>query len=183
MKKLFDIIFSFTALLALSPLLIVVSILIKKDGGPIIYFQERVGLEGLSFKIFKFRSMVVNADKIGSYQTKDNDDRITKVGKFIRKTSIDELPQFVNVLLGDMSIVGPRPNVPKQRDEYTEADWNKRNTVQPGITGLAQATYRSSATFDQRLEMDMNYAKKASFVFDLKIILMTIKQVLLKGGN
>ena len=127
--------------------------------------------------------MVPNADKIGGYSTETNDPRITSIGRFIRKTSIDELPQLVNVILGDMSIVGPRPDVPAQRANYTQPEWEKRTSVKPGITGLAQATMRSDATEAERKNLDFQYVEQQEFLFDMKIILMTIRQVLFRGGN
>lgn len=184
MKRLFDIAFPILVLLALSPPLLVVSAFIYvTDRGAVIYRQTRIGLHGKEFVIFKFRSMVLNADKIGGFSTTTNDLRITKVGRFIRKTSIDELPQFINVLIGDMSLVGPRPDVPAQKNLYTEAEWKKRNSVKPGITGLAQATLRSEATEAERKRLDFEYVDHQSFLFDLKIIVMTVKQVLFRGGN
>jgi lipopolysaccharide/colanic/teichoic acid biosynthesis glycosyltransferase len=182
MKKCFDILASLAALIILSPLMIFIALCIKTDGGPIIYKQIRVGINGREFGIFKFRSMVVNADKLGGYSTNPGDKRVTSVGTFIRKTSIDELPQLVNVLLGQMSIIGPRPNVPAQFDEYTQAQWDKRNSVLPGITGIAQSRNRSSATWQQRYDMDIEYVDNRTFLLDIKIIIDTFKQVFFKGG-
>ena len=138
---------------------------------------------GRIFRIFKFRSMVKNADSIGSFQTLDHDSRITRVGIFLRKNSLDELPQLINVLIGDMSIVGPRPDVPQQRELYTDKEWKKRTSVRPGITGLAQAKLRSAATPDQRKMLDLEYVDNLSVMQDFKIILLTILQVIFKGGN
>ena len=183
MKRIFDVFTSMALLLLLFPLLIIITILIKKDGGPALFFQVRVGKKGKVFNIYKFRSMVTNAAELGSYSTEKNDKRVTKIGRFIRKTSIDELPQLINVIKGDMSIVGPRPNVPLQKNEYTQEQWDKRNSVLPGITGLAQATLRSSATPEERLNLDLLYINKFSLFFDFKIIILTIKQVLFRGGN
>ena len=182
MKRFFDFLFSFVMLIILSPIFLVVSLILMFDGGPVLYKQVRVGRGGKEFKIFKFRSMVVNADKIGGYSTQVSDPRITKIGKILRKTSIDELPQLLNVLEGSMSIVGPRPNVPEQRADYTKHDWDLRNSVKPGITGLAQAKIRSAATAEERLKLDLEYIKKAGFCFDLWILLLTFKQVIFRGG-
>jgi len=182
MKRLFDILFSSVALLVLSPVMILIALWIKKDGGAVLYTQTRVGFKGREFKLFKFRSMVEDADKIGGYSTLKDDNRITPIGQVIRKTSLDEIPQFLNVMLGDMSLVGPRPNVPAQRGEYTKEQWDLRNSVLPGITGLAQAINRSSATWQERYDLDAQYVSKRTFLFDLKIILMTVRQVFLKGG-
>lgn len=183
MKRLFDIIVSVIGLAFLSPLLIAISLLIKLDGGPVLFKQTRVGKNGVEFSIYKFRSMVVNAEKLGGYSTISNDKRITKVGAVIRKTSLDEIPQLINVIEGNMSIVGPRPDVPAQRKGYTKAQWELRTSVMPGITGLAQATLRSKATWQQRYNLDVEYINKSSFSYDLMIIVITVKQVLLKGGN
>lgn len=182
MKKTFDKLVSLFALIILSPLMILIAIVIKIDGGPIIYKQIRVGINGKEFGIFKFRSMVVNADKLGGYSTNPGDKRVTSVGTFIRKTSIDELPQLLNVLLGHMSLIGPRPNVPAQLHEYTQEQWDKRNSVLPGITGIAQSGQRSNATWQQRYDMDIEYVDTRSFLLDIKIIIDTFKQVFFKGG-
>ena len=183
MKRFFDVILSVVAVLFLSPVLIVISIIIKVSSpGGILFKQERVGKLGEPFFIYKFRSMVKNADKQGLYQTQKNDARITKVGKFIRKTSIDELPQLFNVVKGDMSLVGPRPNVFAQKELYSKIEWEKRNSVCPGITGLAQALVRSIGTPDERTRLDLKYVDKQSFFYDIYIIMLTIKQVLFKGN-
>lgn len=172
------------ALVILMPLLLLIAVLIRlQDGGPSLFGQQRVGRDGRVFRMWKFRSMVINAENIGGYSTADRDPRITPIGRFIRRTSLDELPQLLNVLVGDMSIVGPRPDVPAQRDLYTEEEWMTRHSVRPGITGLAQSTMRSEATAEQRKAMDLEYAKNVSLILDARIILMTIKQVIFKGGN
>ncbi len=184
MKRLFDVSISIILLLILSPLLLLLALLIKLESkGPVFFRQERVGLNGQPFAIYKFRSMVPDAASSGPHFTRDNDPRITRTGRFIRKTSLDELPQLINVLKGEMSLVGPRPNVPVQRNEYSEDEWVKRNAVRPGITGLAQAVHRSSATAEQRTRLDLEYVDKSSMGFDLWIILLTIKQVIFKGAS
>lgn len=184
MKRLFDIVVTLVVLPLFIPLMTVVAILIKLESkDPVIFKQERVGLNGNLFDIYKFRSMVADAENKGPHFTSPGDSRVTGIGRFIRKTSLDEIPQLFNVLCGDMSLVGPRPNVPKQKTEYTEAEWNKRNSIRPGITGLAQAKLRSAATPEQRTQLDLEYTDKASVFFDLWIILLTIKQVILKGSN
>lgn len=183
MKRFFDIAASGAALILLLPLFLAIGVAIKLDSkGRIFFRQERVGLNGNLFKIFKFRSMVADAPKRGPYFTAAGDPRITKAGSFLRKTSLDELPQLLNVLLGDMSLVGPRPDVPAQRGQYTEDEWTRRHTVRPGITGLAQATLRSSATPEERKALDLEYVGKADILSDIKILFMTVKQVLCKGG-
>jgi lipopolysaccharide/colanic/teichoic acid biosynthesis glycosyltransferase len=184
MKRFFDVIVSLAALVVLIPILIIIAIGVRiQDGGPILYAQIRIGRDGVEFKIWKFRSMVVAADRLGGYSTADNDSRITPFGRWIRRTSLDELPQLFNVLLGDMSIVGPRPDVPAQRSLYSDTEWQLRHSVRPGITGLAQATVRSEATAEQRKALDLEYVHTASLVTDIRIILMTFKQVVFKGGN
>lgn len=151
--------------------------------GGAIFRQKRVGLGGRLFDVLKFRSMVTNADKIGGYSTADGDARITRSGRFIRKTSLDELPQLINVLKGEMSLVGPRPDTPMQEANYSPKEWAKRCSVRPGITGLAQATLRSEATPEERTRLDLDYVDRAGVGFDLQILGMTIRQVLFKGGN
>jgi lipopolysaccharide/colanic/teichoic acid biosynthesis glycosyltransferase len=183
-KRLIDVLLSIIALLILLPILLIIATLVKmQDGGPIFFLQYRVGKGGRVFPMWKFRSMVTNAELLGGFSTATGDPRITSVGRVIRRTSLDELPQLFNVLLGDMSIVGPRPDVPAQRDLYTNDEWIVRHTVRPGITGLAQATMRSEATKEQRKVMDLEYVKNASLALDARIIIMTIKQVIFKGGN
>lgn len=184
MKRSIDIILSLSSLILLSPLMLIVAALIYLDDhGSVLYKQVRIGFGGREFKILKFRSMVLNADKIGGYSTMDGDPRITKIGRFIRRTSLDELPQLFNVLSGDMSIVGPRPDVPAQRSLYTSEEWEIRHRVKPGITGLAQAKRRSEATLEERKSMDLYYAENSSVWFDIKIIVMTVGQIITKGGN
>ncbi len=181
MKRIFDIIFSSILLIVLSPILLIVIVAIKiETKGRAVFIQERVGLFGHPFLIYKFRSMVEGADREGEYFTCKNDLRITKVGSFIRKTSIDEIPQLFNVVRGDMSIVGPRPNVFKQESNYSKAQWEKRNSIQPGITGLAQAKIRSVSNPRERTKLDLEYIDTQSFVLDLKIIIMTIYQIIFK---
>jgi lipopolysaccharide/colanic/teichoic acid biosynthesis glycosyltransferase len=183
-KRLVDIVLSLMALIFLMPLLLITAALIRlQDGGPSLFGQQRVGKGGRIFRMWKFRSMVINAERLGGYSTADRDPRITPIGRFVRRTSLDELPQLLNVLVGDMSIVGPRPDVPAQRGLYTEDEWMLRHRVRPGITGLAQSTMRSEATTEQRKAMDLDYAKNVSLALDARIILMTIKQVIFKGGN
>ena len=173
-----DIVLSLAALLALAPLLLGAALAIALETGfPVVFRQTRLGLNGREFGMSKFRSMVKNAAQMGPYFTTDKDPRITRVGRFIRRTSIDELPQLINVLKGDMSLVGPRPDVPVQRSLYTEADWAERCSVRPGITGLAQALYRSEATYEQRLNADLRYAREASIWLDLQILVLTIRRL------
>ena len=185
MKRLFDILVALVALVLLSPVMMIVAVMIKLESrGDVFFKQQRVGLDGIDFKIYKFRSMVSGADKQGPHFTSSNDSRITKVGAFLRRTSLDELPQFINVLNGTMSLVGPRPNVPAQREEYSQAEWDKRNSVRPGITGLAQAVKRSAATPEERTQLDLEYVDKSSFVYDIYVMWLTVKVVLAgRGAN
>jgi lipopolysaccharide/colanic/teichoic acid biosynthesis glycosyltransferase len=185
-KRMVDIIGSFCGIILLSSLFIVIAILIKVEDpkGTIFFSQKRVGLNGKEFKMYKFRSMVWNAEEklaellkynevSGAMFKMKNDPRITKVGKFIRKTSIDELPQLFNVLKGDMSLVGPRPPLPREVAEYTAYD-KQRLLVTPGCTGLWQVSARNSVGFDEMVELDLQYIHKRSFFYDLKIILKTV---------
>jgi lipopolysaccharide/colanic/teichoic acid biosynthesis glycosyltransferase len=133
--------------------------------------------------MFKFRSMVRDAAAIGPFNTAAGDPRITRVGRFIRRTSLDELPQLLNVLAGDMSLVGPRPDVPVQRSLYSDADWAERCSVRPGITGLAQALLRSEGTEDQRRELDLRYVREQSLWLDLKIMAWTVGRLTGRGSN
>lgn len=184
MKRCFDIAGSLLVLIVTSPVWLVTALLIyAHDRGPIFFRQDRVGLHGKVFRIYKFRSMVLNADKIGGYSTSDGDPRITPIGRVLRRYSIDELPQLINVLVGDMSLIGPRPDVPAQRALYSDVDFAKRHSVRPGITGLAQATVRSSATPEERTRLDLEYVDRMSFAFDLSIMVQTVRQVVTKGGN
>lgn len=188
MKRLMDIVLSLAALLVLSPLLLAVALaILAHDGAPVLFRQKRVGQGGREFGMLKFRSMVNNAASIGPYFTSANDPRITPVGRFIRRTSLDELPQLINVLLGDMSLVGPRPDVPQQRAQYTEPEWQARCSVRPGVTGLAQALMRSEGTQAQRCALDLRYARDAHGLrglwLDIKIMVWTLKRLSGRGSN
>ena len=195
-KTAFDLIFSLIALTIASPILIAIAIAIKvTDRGPVLFRQSRVGLNGKDFQILKFRSMRVGAEKefeelaaragyeTNSVQFKLKDDpRITRVGKFIRKTSLDELPQFVNVLRGDMSVVGPRPHVQKEVDSYGEVV-HRRLLVKPGITGPWQVGGRSLLTWEESVALDLSYAESWSMIGDVAIILKTVGVVMKFGGK
>lgn len=184
MKRLLDIVLSLAALILLSPLLLLTAVAVALESGlPVLFRQQRAGRYGHAFVMLKFRSMVTNADAIGPYFTSDRDPRITCVGRFIRRTSIDELPQLLNVLRGDMSLAGPRPDVPDQRANYSETEWAQRCSVRPGITGLAQARLRSQATPAQRLAMDLQYAREAGIWLDLKIFWWTLARLSGRGNN
>lgn len=183
LKRLIDIVGALVALVLLSPVLLVVAIAIRLDSrGPVFFRQKRIGRGCTEFSIFKFRSMVPNAPMLGGHSTAAGDPRITRVGRFIRRTSLDELPQLLNVLIGDMSLIGPRPDVPAQRAEYQEGQWRERHQLRPGITGLAQSTLRSDATPAQRLEMDLRYVRERSFFMDCKIVMNTLGQLVRSGS-
>lgn len=182
-KRLMDVAFSAILLLVLAPLMLVVALaIVLESKGGALFVQQRVGRGGKPFRIFKFRSMVSGADRIGSHRTDAGDSRITRVGRIVRKTSLDELPQLWNVLKGDMSLVGPRPDTPKQEADYAPEQWAERHRVRPGITGLSQATLRSSATPEERIRMDLEYVRTAGVGQDLRILALTVRQVLGRGG-
>lgn len=184
-KRLFDIVASACGLILLSPLFLVLVIKIRsEDGGPAFYSQERIGKNEKPFKMWKFRSMVVDADKMldkledqneidgAMFKIKD-DPRVTKIGHVIRKYSLDELPQLWNVLIGDMSLVGPRPPLPSEVAEYTDYD-KHRLTVMPGCTGLWQVTKRNEADFDEMVWLDIVYINHSGAWEDLKLIVKTV---------
>jgi lipopolysaccharide/colanic/teichoic acid biosynthesis glycosyltransferase len=184
MKRLMDVLLSAIALVVLAPVLAAAGVVIALESGrPVLFRQTRVGLSGREFAMYKFRSMVKNAAAIGPYHTVDDDPRVTKVGRFIRRTSIDELPQLLNVLKGEMSLVGPRPDVPAQRVLYSPADWEVRCSVRPGITGLSQALLRSGGSPQQRLELDLRYAREHSVWMDLQIMRWTLGRLSGEGSN
>lgn len=181
-KRLLGIIFSLIALPFVLILIVVVGSAIKiEDGGPIFYMASRIGRNGKIFKMFKFRSMKVDAPDIrmddGSTYNAENDPRVTKVGRFIRKTSIDELPQILNILIGDMAWIGPRPDSASYLDKYTEEE-RQILSVRPGVTGWNQAINRNSVGTKEKLQNDIYYVKHMSLRLDLKIIWLTIKTVL-----
>lgn len=181
---MFDILFSVMLLIPVFPAMLAVAICIMlTDGRPVFFFQTRVGHGGRHFRIWKFRSMIADENLVGSYSTDADDPRITNIGRFIRRTSLDELPQLYNVIIGDMSLVGPRPDVPQQRSNYSQEQWELRSSVKPGITGLAQATLRSGATPDERLTLDLQYVRSRTLLYDIVILLKTAKQIIAKGGN
>ncbi len=185
-KRLLDIILGSIGIIIISPILLVIAIAIKSsDSGPILFKQERLGKNGKPFLICKFRTMIVNAEHIGEglRVSTDSDPRITKIGRFLRATSLDELPQLFNVVQGTMSLVGPRPPVTYHPyngyENYPE--WaKKRFTMRPGITGLTQATVRNSVSWDERIKVDNTYIDKFNILFDIKILFMTVVRVLKK---
>lgn len=187
LKRIIDIVGSLILLIiGFIPLLIVALIIKLESSGPALFKQKRLGLNGKEFEIYKFRSMVVGAEVKGSgvYSMK-GDPRVTKVGKIIRATSIDELPQLINILKGDMSFIGPRPTLtyhPWKLDEYT-IEQRRRFDVRPGVTGLAQVNGRKEIAWDERIEYDVCYVDNLSSILDFKILLKTIQKVLLMKDN
>jgi len=196
LKRLFDTVFSFIGLVVFLPLMATIVILIRKeDGGPIFYRGIRIGRYGKLFKIFKFRTMVVNAEKLGGPSTADDDPRITKTGKFLRKYKLDELPQLINVLKGEMSFVGPRPEVQYYVDMFTKEEKAILN-VRPGITDWASlwnpdegAILKGSKDPEKaymekirprKLKMQLKYVREQSFWIDLKIIFLTLKTIMIR---
>ena len=192
-KRFFDICLSAAALVVLSPLLLVIAILIYlEDKGPVIYSQTRIGKDGRAFKLYKFRSMCVDADEklkdLQKLNERDgpvfkirDDPRVTKVGKFIRKTCIDELPQLANIIKGDMSIVGPRPPLPNEVEQYNSYQ-KQRLLVVPGLTCYWQIQKGEETTFDEWVELDLKYIKERSILLDFRLILLTFKVILSGKG-
>jgi len=193
-KRLLDIVVSTLALVALLPIFAVTALsIVVENPGPIFFVQTRVGRNGRHFRFYKFRSMVVNAEKLKTElaarnESKDGvifkmkkDPRITRTGRVIRKFSIDELPQLINVLKGDMSLVGPRPPVPKEVEQYT-LEQRKRLHAIPGITGLWQVSGRSDIPFTDQVRLDLQYIQSAGVINDLRLLLKTIPAVLSGKG-
>lgn len=183
-KRGVDILSAATLLLLLLPLLAVLAILIRAEtpGSP-LFTQQRIGRRGKPFRFFKFRSMVKDAPLLGSWRTADNDPRITRVGKFLRATSLDELPQLWNVLIGDMSLIGPRPQTPQQQSLYTPEQWETRHRVRPGITGLAQVNGRSDILLEQQIAYDLAYTARPTLALDTSILLKTIALIFTRRGT
>lgn len=193
-KRLFDFISSALGLLVLSPVFLVLVIWIKKDSkGPVFFRQVRVGLKGKTFRIHKFRTMRVDAEKLGLQITVGEDQRITSAGHFLRKYKLDELPQLIDVFLGDMSLVGPRPEVPKYVDKYPEQARTAALSVKPGVTDRASIEFKDEnlilagsqdpekdyveKILPIKLKYHMDYAANASFMGDLKLIFLTLKEI------
>lgn len=181
-KRFLDLLLSLLILPFILILTVLVGLCIKiEDGGPIFYMALRTGRYGKLFKMYKFRSMKVNSPDIrladGSTFNSDDDPRVTKMGKFLRRTSIDEIPQFINVLIGDMALIGPRPDTPVYLNKYTDEERVVLN-VRPGITGYNQAVNRNTVLTKEKLKNDIYYVKNMSFSLDIKIIWMTILVVL-----
>ena len=193
-KRIFDVVASAIALVLLSPLFLILTIAIKIDdpNGPVFYTQTRVGKNGKTFQIIKFRSMISNADKLlarlknqneveGAMFKMKNDPRITRVGRFIRKYSLDELPQLINVIGGSMSIVGPRPPLISEVEQYTDYD-KQRLMVVPGCTGMWQVGGRNDVDFDEMVRLDLTYIQNRSVWLDLKIMFETVKIMIVPNG-
>jgi len=177
MKRLFDITLSLSAIIVLLPVFAVIIIAIRiSSKGPAIFKQQRAGKNGTPFTFYKFRTMKIDVDPFGSSPKTGDDPRLTKIGKLLREYSLDELPQLLNVLKGDMSIVGPRPLYVSQMAEWNERQ-KKRLLVKPGLTGLAQISGRGELTREEKLKLDVEYVETASFWTDIKIILATVSQV------
>ncbi|MFS0922006.1 sugar transferase [Enterococcus casseliflavus] len=193
-KRIFDILGSVVGMIVLSPVFLIVAYKIKKEDpdGPVFFSQERVGKNGELFKMYKFRSMCVDAEEKlaallqhnevqGAMFKMKDDPRVTKIGRFIRRTSIDELPQLLNVLKGDMSLVGPRPPLKREVNEYNEYE-KQRLLVKPGCTGLWQVSGRNHVGFDEMVTMDLEYISNRSFVNDIKIIIKTFIIIIMPNG-
>lgn len=179
-KRIIDFSIALVALLVIWPFLLVIYIwlTIANKGAGAIFYQERPGKDEKIFRVMKFKSMTDERDAEGNLLP--DKDRITAVGKFVRKTSIDELPQLINVLKGDMALIGPRPLLPEYLPYYTERE-RLRHTVRPGISGWAQVNGRNNLTWDQKLELDAYYVEHLSFLMDLRVLLTTVKNVM--GGK
>jgi lipopolysaccharide/colanic/teichoic acid biosynthesis glycosyltransferase len=194
MKKAFDFFFSFSVIMLISPVLLIIAIAIRlEDGGSVFFIQERMGLNGRRFPIIKFRTMVANAEALkfslqglneqdGPVFKITNDPRVTRVGWFLRKTSFDELPQFFNVIRGEMSVVGPRPPIPTEVEMYQQ--WQKRRlSMKPGITCTWQVSGRNDIPFDEWMKLDMEYIDNWSFTRDAILVFKTIKVILTGTGK
>lgn len=182
-KRFFDILLSVVMLIPVTPIMAITALVIKLDSaGPILFKQQRVGKNGKDFTILKFRTMIVNAEKMGTgLDSFANDNRVTKVGKFLRNTSLDELPQLFNILKGDMSFIGPRPWIPEYYEWFTD-EQKRRNNVLPGISGLAQVKGRNGISIFKKIDYDLEYVEKISFRFDVKIVWLTIVTVFKKDN-
>ncbi|WP_261130805.1 sugar transferase [Bacillus sp. Marseille-Q3570] len=178
-KRYIDLFISLISIVLLSPLFVIISIIVKMDSkGPIFFVQNRVGRNNTQFKIYKFRTMVDKAECMGTgLKTSKNDMRITRIGKILRKTSLDEIPQLINIFNGDMSIIGPRPTLKQVIDQLPE-EYRNRHLVRPGITGLAQINGRQSLNWSEKVKYDLRYIENLSLLLDIKIFFKTIFIVL-----
>lgn len=179
-KRFLDIVLSLIAIVLLSPIYIIVALLVRiKLGSPVIFYQERPGLHEKKFTLYKFRTMTNEKDEAGNYL--HDDLRITRFGKYLRSTSLDELPELFNILKGDMSIIGPRPLLLEYLPFYKENE-RKRHDVRPGLTGYAQINGRNAIEWEKKFELDIYYVNNLSFILDLKIIFKTIHTVFTHEG-
>jgi len=174
MPRIFDILIAALALFILSPVLLIAAVAIKLGSrGPVVYRQRRVGKDGREFELLKLRSMMLGSDPIGVGKVVARDDpRVTTPGRFLRRTSLDEIPNLVNVLRGEMAIVGPRPTIPAQVKDYTPQQ-HRRHEVRPGLTGWAQVQGRAGIPWEERIELDVEYVDRRSFGLDLRILAQT----------
>lgn len=199
MKRILDILAGIVGIVILIPLILVIKIanIFTKDKGPIFFIQERMGKNGKIFKMYKFRTMVVGAEDKLQELLQENEDirneyelnkkikqdpRVTKIGNFLRKTSLDEFPQFINILKGEMSLVGPRPYLEREKKDIGQVSYNLIISMTPGLTGLWQISGRSNMSFEDRVKLDLEYYNKNSFFGDIKILFKTITAVLHKKG-
>lgn len=182
-KLLFDCILGIFLLATLSPVFLLIAFLIKLDSkGPVLFKQERVGKNGKLFKIYKFRTMVKNSEKMGfGFNLSENDSRITRVGNFLRKWSLDELPQIINIIKGEMSFIGPRPTLQYQVEQYDEFQ-RKRLSMKPGITGWAQINGRNSLSWEERIYFDIIYVNYYTFLLDIEIFVKTLMVLISRKG-
>lgn len=179
-KRLLDIIYSLGFILCFWWLYIILAILVKKKlGSPVLFKQQRPGLNGKVFTMYKFRSMTDTKDKDGKLLS--DEERLPRFGQLLRATSLDEIPEFFNILKGDMSLVGPRPLLVQYLERYNERQ-ARRHEVRPGITGWAQVNGRNAISWEQKFEYDVEYVEKCSFLLDIKIIFMTIKKIFIREG-
>lgn len=179
-KRMIDIVSSSLGLIILSPVLVIVSLLIRlKLGSPIFFTQDRIGKDGNIFKMIKFRTMIDATNKFG--EVLPDDQRLTPFGKALRATSIDELPELINVLKGDMSLVGPRPLLTEYKELYSKEQW-RRHEVRPGITGWAQVNGRNLLSWNERFKLDIEYVDNYSLLLDIKILIVTMLKVIKKDG-
>jgi len=196
-KRVLDVVVSVMALLVIWPVMLVVAILVKLDGGPAFFAQSRVGRHGRLFKVYKFRSMKKGAERLEEMLTPEelaeyskeyklqNDPRVSKLGNFLRRSSLDELPQLWNIIRGDMSLVGPRPLLPSElTGNYTPEERQKLMSVRPGLTGYWQAVARNESSYatGERQKQELYYIGRVSFWMDVKIILMTVERVITGKG-
>lgn len=183
MKRIFDILSSLIAIILFSPILLALAIIVKcTSQGPVLFKQRRIGKDNVEFMIYKFRTMRIDTPNVATHLLKNPEQYITPIGKFMRKTSLDELPQLFNILKGEMSVVGPRPALYNQYDLIEMRTNANVHTVRPGLTGLAQVSGRDELENEQKVHFDQQYVQKQSFFFDLKLIFLTVVKVFKSEG-